>query len=123
VLLEPEWRTEDGPRVLDELDLSGDFVEVRFAVEAVKRLLGVEQFHLARPAVHEQVDDGLGPGREVRRPRLEVGGVRAVGPEFAAEQVEEGGPTKAGGDAAEEGAAGREQVGHFSLRIGTRPNS
>ena len=43
--------------VLRVLHFTGDFVEVRLAVEPVQLRLGVEQVHLARPAVHEQMND------------------------------------------------------------------
>ena len=61
------------PALCDELDLAGDLVDVGLAVMLVEHRLRVEQIHLARAAVHEQVNDGLGLRREVRLPRLEVG--------------------------------------------------
>ena len=68
----PCWANLNGlrisaPALCEELDLAGDLVEVRLAVVLVERRLGIEQIHLARAAVHEQVDDGLGLRREVRR--------------------------------------------------------
>ena len=56
------------------LDLAGDLVEVRLAVVLVEHRLGVEQVHLARAAVHEQMNDGLGLRLEVRRAGPEVAG-------------------------------------------------
>ena len=73
VLGELERAAHQRAGVLDDLDLAGDLVEVRLAVMLVEHRLGVEQVHLARAAVHEQVDDRLRLRREVRRPRLEVG--------------------------------------------------
>ena len=54
---------------LDELILR--FAELRgprLAVELVEQRLGVERFEMARPARHEQEDDRLGLGRQMRRP-------------------------------------------------------
>src|SRR5438445_187964 len=61
-----------GAGTLRVLHLAGDPVEVRPAVVRVERRLRVEQVHLAGAAVHEQVDDRPGLGREVRRPRFQV---------------------------------------------------
>ena len=57
---ELERAAHDRAGALDDLDLAGDLVEVALAVLLVEHRLGVEQVHLARAAVHEQMDDGLG---------------------------------------------------------------
>src|SRR5438094_9963720 len=45
----------------------------------VEHRLGIKQVHLAGAAVHEKVDNGRGPGREVRRARLQVEGESRLG--------------------------------------------
>ena len=54
---------EGEPLALDER------LRERLAVELLQLRLVVEQLELAGPAGHEQVDDALGLGREMRRPR------------------------------------------------------
>ena len=53
-------------------DFSGDLVKVRLAMHAIQFRLRVEQVHLARAAVHEQLDHCLGFRLEVRLARSEV---------------------------------------------------
>ena len=52
--------------------LAGDLVEIRLAVQLVQQRLGVEQIHLARPAIHEQVDHAGRRGPVMRWARLQV---------------------------------------------------
>ena len=122
---ELERAAHQGAGVLDELDFARDLVEVRLAVVLVERRLGVEQVHLAGAAVHEQMDDRLGLGREVRRARLEVDrrirrlfrGEDGGGAEVAAEQVGQGRPGDAAGHPVEETAAGQREVCHVGHRL------
>ncbi len=50
------------------LHLAGELLPVEF----VELRLGIEQVHLARPALHEHRDHRLGPRRKARRLRLQV---------------------------------------------------
>ncbi len=106
---ELERAAHQRPGVLDELDLPGDLVEVGLAVVFVERRLGVEQVHLARPAVHEQVDDRPGLRGEVRLARLEVGRPvrrrRRAAQAVLAQQVSQSRPADTAGDAVEEAPA------------------
>lgn len=47
-------------------------IEVQLSVVFVEHRLRIEQVHLARTAVHEQLDDGLRLGPKMRRPGFEV---------------------------------------------------
>ena len=55
------------PGRFGKLDFAGDLREVILPVPLVELVLGIEQVHLARAAVHEQVDDGFGPRRDSGR--------------------------------------------------------
>src|SRR5579883_1010699 len=93
----------------DVLDFSRYPLEIRLAVMLVEHWLGIEQIHLAGAAVHEEVDDGLGPAREMRRARLEILGrsllCRGHAVSIAAQQIGQGGALNAAGDAREKTAA------------------
>ena len=80
---ELEGRGEQVARLLVEVDLQP--ARVGLAVPLRQLGLGVEQVHLARPAVLEQADDRLGPGPT-------AGGSAALGAPTAVqvEQVREG---------------------------------
>ena len=81
-LLELERRGQQLRRALDEREaLALD--ELRGNVLAVvlrQRRLGIEQIDLRRRAGHEEIDDALGPGRELQRSRpAAVGSRRLLG--------------------------------------------
>ena len=63
---EPERRGQQVARLLVEVDL--ELAGIRLAVMLRQLGLGVEQVHLARPAVLEQADDRLGSGAWRCRP-------------------------------------------------------
>ena len=93
--------------VLDVLDLARNLVGISLAVVRIERGLGIEQIHLARPAIHEQVDHGLRLGRNVRRPGTKArNGASLVRQEILTEQVQEGGPLNAGAHVFEETPSG-----------------
>ena len=50
----------------------GDRVGHIFAVMPFEHRLGIEGINLARPALHAEVDHGLGPRREMRASRLKI---------------------------------------------------
>ena len=78
IALEVERRTEEPRRSLDErepLPLRNEFSRYLLAVVLLQRGLVVEQIELRGRPGHEQIDDVLRLGREVRRPRHE----RSVG--------------------------------------------
>ena len=59
----------------------------------------IEQIHLARPPIHEQVDHGFRPGRNVRRLGTQTrNGAFLVREKILTEQVQEGGTVNAGSD-------------------------
>ena len=61
-------------QVAGDAFIVGDLSGRRLAVVAIEHRLGVEQIDLARPAVHEELDDGAGLRREVRLPETNVMG-------------------------------------------------
>ena len=72
-------------QVAGELLVVGHFLGRRLAVVLGEHRLGVEQIDVARAAVHEELDDGLGPrgvvrgaGPDVKRP---ASGRRCLGPQ------------------------------------------
>ena len=71
-------------QVAGELLVVGHFLGRRLAVVFGEHRLGVEQIDVARPAVHEELDDGLGPRGLVRGARPDVkrpaSGRRCLGP-------------------------------------------
>ncbi len=69
VLLELEGRAHGRAG----LALGGQIGRHRLAVVAVEHRLGVERVDVRRPAVHEQVDDPLGPGSQRRAPWARAG--------------------------------------------------
>ena len=75
----------------------------RLPVELVQLGLRREEFELARPAGHEQEDDRLGGGFEVRRLRRER--ILALGPGVAVQQPGEGDGTEAQAAVVEEVSA------------------
>ena len=72
--------------------------------------LGVERVDVRRPAVHEQVDDVLGLGREVRRVRQQRIAAGRGGCLCCAEQVAEGQCAEAHAAALKQLAAGEGQM-------------
>ena len=93
----------------------------------VEHRLGVERVDVRRPAVHEQVDDLLGPGREVGRPRGQrverIGRRRArpgrgerSEPAVVAEHARQAEEAEAHAAAVEDLATGEEGVGGAELR-------
>ena len=52
--------------------VGGDLIEIGFAVMFVEHRFGIEKIHLARPAVHEEVNHRFRLGREVGRARLQI---------------------------------------------------
>src|SRR5436309_2626227 len=57
------------------------------AMTPIQLRLGIEQVHLARPAVLEKTDDGLSPGGMMRRPRRKRIGRRLAERVLLSEQV------------------------------------
>src|SRR5205823_783571 len=95
-----------------EVDL--ELVGVGLAVLPGQLGLGVEQVHLAGPAVLEQADDGLCLGGVVRRLRGQrVGGTGLVRQELRQRQRAD--PARVAG---EEGPAGQGEVNRVSRRHG-----
>jgi hypothetical protein len=67
VLRELECGAHDRASFALELHFAGNLVEVFFTVAFVEHRLGIEQIHLARPGIHEWLDDALRFRRKVRR--------------------------------------------------------
>ena len=65
VLLELERRAERRAGLRSVLQIATRQLSGRAYL--VRARLGIERIHVRRPAVHEQVDDALGLGREMRR--------------------------------------------------------
>ena len=111
-------RAEEPGVALDELVLGlAELLGPRLAVELVEQRLGVERLQVARPAGHEQEDDRLRLGREVRRLRGERVG-RAGAGLLLLEHRGEREPAEAAEGVADELAAGpgRPGVGQAGVR-------
>ena len=63
-----EGAPHQGPRIADVLDIARDLLEVRFPVMLFEHGFRVKKVHLTRAAVHEEVNDSVRPGLEMRRP-------------------------------------------------------
>ena len=109
---EPERAPHDRAGALDELDLAGELIDVGLAVILVERGFGIEQIHLTWAAIHEEVNDGLGLGGEVRLPRFGVGRHIGGASGFHAEERRERGTVNATGHALEEFATCEAQSHH-----------
>src|SRR5438552_14637830 len=72
VLLEFERAPHQAAGSLRRRYVVCDLFEVWLAVMLVEHRLGVEEVHLARCAVHEELDDTFRLGREMRRARLQI---------------------------------------------------
>ena len=72
VLGELVRRRHESASLVDELDIVGQIASRRLPFVLRESGFGVKQIHLAWPAVHEELDDGLRLGLEVRLALLEV---------------------------------------------------
>src|SRR5262249_25463309 len=73
MLRELERAAHQRAGALRVLDFPRDLVEIGLTMMAVERRLGVKQVHLARPAIHEQMDDRARFGCDMRQARGEIG--------------------------------------------------
>ena len=63
VLVKFPWAAKQLARLLGAGQIGSDLVEIPLAVQLVQFRLRVQEIHLARTPLHEQLDDSLGPGR------------------------------------------------------------
>src|SRR5436309_12291242 len=89
--------------------IGGELVVIRLAMMPIEGRLRIEQVHLARAAVHEELDDRLGARLMMRAARAKVKtAARFIGAhgrraeKFLAQQIRKRRSMKAGGDAVEE---------------------
>src|SRR5579884_589498 len=128
MLGESKGAAHQGAGGADILDFPGDSVEVGLAVMLVEHRLGIKQVHLTGAAVHEEVNDGLGFRRKMRRTRFEIRdrAIRLCGgytEPIAAKQIRQGGTVNPTGDAREKAAASKKIVERtlFLLRVKHEP--
>ena len=117
---ELEGAAHQGPGLFRVLHVGdGHLVQVGLSVMLVQQGLGVEQVHLAGPAVHEEVNDGLGLGLEMGTAGLEVvhpsgggrfwpGGQGGISKQLPVEQIGQGCPRDPVGHVGEETTARQE---------------
>src|SRR4051794_18484305 len=68
----PEGRRQHGADLVGEFDLVYDVATRRRACELLQHRLRIEQVHLTRAAILEQLNDGFRFGREMRRLRFQI---------------------------------------------------
>ncbi len=79
VLREFERTPQQAARAFRGREVRRYLIEIGLSVMLVERGLGIEQVHLTRPAMHEQLDDRCRLGLEMGRSRFQVvGAARAL---------------------------------------------
>src|SRR5262249_21745294 len=68
-----EGTAHEGACVFHILDLSRDLIEISLAVMRIQRRLRIKKIHLARAAIHEEVDHRFSPRTNMRRPWARIG--------------------------------------------------